>query len=584
MDVTKSIFEGLDWFVLGLYFAILVGVAVWVALQRNKNTEDYFLAGRNVGWFVIGASIFASNIGSEHVVGLAGTGFSSGTPLAHYELHAWIVLLLGWLFLPFYIRSGAFTMPEFLEKRFDSRSRWFLSVFSLFAYVLTKVSVTIYAGGIVVSELLNLDFWVGAIGIVVFTGIYTIIGGLKAVVYTETLQTIVLILGSVIITFLGFQEVGGWDELTKTVTEVSPDHFNMWRPWDDPDFPWAGLLFGGTIVGIWYWCTDQYIVQRTLAANNITIGRRGAIFGAYLKLLPILIFLVPGIIAYALTIQNPEIYSVIDPVTGVERADRAFPMLVTTLLPVGLKGLVAGGLMAALMSSLASVFNSCSTIFTIDIYKQISPEKSEQFLVNVGKIATVVIVVLGIAWIPIMEKIGGGVMYQYLQNVQAYIAPPVTTVFLLGIIWKRVNAQAAIVTLFSGLFLLILRLGSEIATNEGIIESGFLYDFASVNFSYMAIWMFIFSVALCISTSLLTSEPDYKKIQGLSYGTLTSSDRISSEKSYTTIDVVLSIVLVLIVIGILIFFSPIFFDLKFNKLIIFFFFYILPVLSGSSIL
>ncbi len=559
MDVTKSIFEGLDWFVLGLYFAILIGVAVWVALQRNKNTEDYFLAGRNVGWFVIGASIFASNIGSEHVVGLAGTGFSSGTPLAHYELHAWIVLLLGWLFLPFYIRSGAFTMPEFLEKRFDSRSRWFLSVFSLFAYVLTKVSVTIYAGGIVVSELLNLDFWVGAIGIVVFTGIYTIIGGLKAVVYTETLQTIVLILGSVIITFLGFQEVGGWDELTKTVTEVSPDHFNMWRPWDDPDFPWAGLLFGGTIVGIWYWCTDQYIVQRTLAANNITIGRRGAIFGAYLKLLPILIFLVPGIIAYALTIQNPEIYSVIDPVTGVERADRAFPMLVTTLLPVGLKGLVAGGLMAALMSSLASVFNSCSTIFTIDIYKQISPEKSEQFLVNVGKIATVVIVVLGIAWIPIMEKIGGGVMYQYLQNVQAYIAPPVTTVFLLGIIWKRVNAQAAIVTLFSGLFLLILRLGSEIATNEGIIESGFLYDFASVNFSYMAIWMFIFSVALCISTSLLTSEPDYKKIQGLSYGTLTSSDRISSEKSYTTIDVVLSIVLVLIVIGILIFFSPIFF-------------------------
>ena len=559
MDVTKSIFEGLDWFVLGLYFAILVGVAVWVALQRNKNTEDYFLAGRNVGWFVIGASIFASNIGSEHVVGLAGTGFSSGTPLAHYELHAWIVLLLGWLFLPFYIRSGAFTMPEFLEKRFDSRSRWFLSVFSLFAYVLTKVSVTIYAGGIVVSELLNLDFWVGAIGIVVFTGIYTIIGGLKAVVYTETLQTIVLILGSVIITFLGFQEVGGWDELTKTVTEVSPDHFNMWRPWDDPDFPWAGLLFGGTIVGIWYWCTDQYIVQRTLAANNITIGRRGAIFGSYLKLLPILIFLVPGIIAYALTIQNPEIYSVIDPVTGVERADRAFPMLVTTLLPVGLKGLVAGGLMAALMSSLASVFNSCSTIFTIDIYKQISPEKSEQFLVNVGKIATVVIVVLGIAWIPIMEKIGGGVMYQYLQNVQAYIAPPVTTVFLLGIIWKRVNAQAAIVTLFSGLFLLILRLGSEIATNEGIIDSGFLYDFASVNFSYMAIWMFIFSVALCISTSLLTSEPDYKKIQGLSYGTLTSSDRISSEKSYTTIDVVLSIVLVLIVIGILIFFSPIFF-------------------------
>ena len=559
MEESKSIFEGLDWIVLGLYFAILIGVAVWVALQRNKNTEDYFLAGRNVGWFVIGASIFASNIGSEHVVGLAGTGFSSGTPLAHYELHAWIVLLLGWLFLPFYIRSGAFTMPEFLEKRFDSRSRWFLSVFSLFAYVLTKVSVTIYAGGIVVSELLNLDFWVGAIGIVVFTGIYTIVGGLKAVVYTETLQTVVLIAGSIIITYLGFQEVGGWNQLTETIIQVSPDHFNMWRPWDDPDFPWAGLLFGGTIVGIWYWCTDQYIVQRTLAANNITIGRRGAIFGAYLKLLPILIFLVPGIIAYALTIQNPEIYSVIDPETGIERADRAFPMLVTTLLPVGIKGLVAGGLMAALMSSLASVFNSCSTIFTIDIYKKISPEKSEKFLVNVGKLATVVIVVLGIAWIPIMEKIGGGVMYQYLQNVQAYIAPPVTTVFLLGIIWKRVNAQAAIVTLFSGLFLLILRLGSEIATNEGLIQSGFLFEFASINFSYMAIWMFLFSVFLCVTVSLLTAEPDYKHIRGLSYGTLSEKDRINSEKSYSSLDIVLSVVLVLIVIGILVFFSPIVF-------------------------
>ena len=558
---SSSIFQTLDWVVLGIYFLILIVVAVWVALQRNKNTEDYFLAGRNVGWFVIGASIFASNIGSEHVVGLAGTGFSSGTPLAHYELHAWIVLLLGWLFLPFYMRSGAFTMPEFLEKRFDSRSRWFLSVFSLFAYVLTKVSVTIYAGGIVVSELLNLDFWIGAIGIVVFTGIYTIIGGLKAVVYTETLQTVVLILGSVIITYLGFQEVGGWNELTKTVTEVSPDHFNMWRPMNDPDFPWTGLLIGGTIVGIWYWCTDQYIVQRTLAANNIMIGRRGAIFGAYLKLLPILIFLIPGIIAYALTIQNPEMFNVIDS-NGVERADRAFPMLVTTLLPVGIKGLVAGGLMAALMSSLASVFNSCSTIFTIDIYKKIKPEKSEKYLVNIGKIATLVIVVLGIAWIPIMEKIGGGVMYQYLQNVQAYIGPPVTAVFLLGILWKRINAQASIVTLSAGLVLLIVRLSSEIyfqsEISSGIVVDNVFFEFATINFSHMAIFIFVFSALLCVTVSILTDEPDYSRIKGLSFGTITR-EMISKEKSYTNLDIIFSVLLVLLVIGILVFFSPVFF-------------------------
>ena len=547
-----SVLESFDWLVLGIYFLALIAVAVWVVLQKNKNTEDYFLAGRNVGWFVIGASIFASNIGSEHVVGLAGTGFESGTPMAHYELHAWIVLLLGWLFLPFYIRSGAFTMPEFLEKRFDSRSRWFLSVFSLVAYVLTKVSVTIYAGGIVVSELLAIPFWYGAIGIVIFTGIYTVIGGMKAVIYTETLQTVVLILGSVIITYLGLQEVGGWSQLRETVIAVSPDHFNMWRPMSDPNFPWTGLLIGGTIVGIWYWCTDQYIVQRTLAANNIKIGRRGAIFGAYLKLLPILIFLVPGIIAFALSIQNPEVFS-------IDKADRAFPMLVKTLLPVGLKGLVAGGLMAALMSSLASVFNSCSTIFTIDIYKKLKPEKSEKSLLQIGKIATGFIVLLGIIWIPIMEKIGGGVMYQYLQNVQSYIAPPVTAVFLLGIIWKRVNSSAAIITLLAGFVLLVLRLGSEIFYQSEIssnqVVSNLMYDFATINFAHMAIFMFIFSVILCVSVSLVTSPPDYKLIIGLSFGTLTDQQKQDQRNSYDKVDVFLSILLVILVIGILCYFT-----------------------------
>ena len=547
-----SVLESFDWLVLGIYFLALVAVAVWVVLQKNKNTEDYFLAGRNVGWFVIGASIFASNIGSEHVVGLAGTGFESGTPMAHYELHAWIVLLLGWLFLPFYIRSGAFTMPEFLEKRFDSRSRWFLSVFSLVAYVLTKVSVTIYAGGIVVSELLAIPFWYGAIGIVIFTGIYTVIGGMKAVIYTETLQTVVLILGSVIITYLGLQEVGGWSQLRETVIAVSPDHFNMWRPMSDPNFPWTGLLIGGTIVGIWYWCTDQYIVQRTLAANNIKIGRRGAIFGAYLKLLPILIFLVPGIIAFALSIQNPEVFS-------IDKADRAFPMLVKTLLPVGLKGLVAGGLMAALMSSLASVFNSCSTIFTIDIYKKLKPEKSEKSLLQIGKIATGFIVLLGIIWIPIMEKIGGGVMYQYLQNVQSYIAPPVTAVFLLGIIWKRVNSSAAITTLLAGFVLLVIRLGSEIFYQSEIssnqVVSNLMYDFATINFAHMAIFMFIFSVILCVSVSLVTSPPDYKLIIGLSFGTLTDQQKQDQRNSYDKVDVFLSILLVILVIGILCYFT-----------------------------
>ena len=443
-------------------------------------------------------------------------------------------------------------MPEFLEKRFDSKSRWFLSLFSLIAYVLTKVSVTIYAGGIVVSELLGIPFWYGAIGVVVFTGMYTVIGGMKAVIYTETLQAIILILGSIIITYLGLQEVGGWAELRNTVIAASPDHFNMWRPMSDPDFPWTGLLFGGTIVGVWYWCTDQYIVQRTLAANNIKIGRRGAIFGAYLKLLPIFIFLIPGIIAFALSIQNPEVFS-------IEKADRAFPMLVKTLLPVGLKGLVAGGLMAALMSSLASVFNSCSTIFTIDIYKKLKPNESEKKLLNIGKLATTVIVILGIIWIPIMEKIGGGVMYQYLQNVQSYIAPPVAAVFILGIVWKRVNSKAAITTLMAGLVLLIIRLSSEIyfqpEISSNTIVDSYMFVFATINFSHMAILMFIFSILLCVGVTLSTTEPEYSKIVGLSFGTLTKEQRIENKNSYETIDVILSVTLVIIVVAILSYFT-----------------------------
>ena len=530
----------LDWIVLGGYFAVLLAVAWWVTLKRkNKTTEDYFLAGRNIGWFVIGASIFASNIGSEHVVGLAGTGAESGAPMAHYELHAWIVLLLGWFFLPFYMRSGVFTMPEFLQKRFDGRSRWFLSIFSIAGYVLTKVSVTIYAGGIVVSQLLDIPFLTGAIVTVVVTGLYTILGGMRAVVYTEALQTVLILLGSTIITILGLREVGGWNELRAT---VGSEHFNMWRPSSDPDFPWTGLLFGGTIVGIWYWCTDQYIVQRTLAAHNIKIGRRGAIFGAFLKLAPIFIFLIPGIIAYGLKLKG---------IIHYEKSDQVFPTLVQHLLPTGLKGLVAAGLLAALMSSLASVFNSASTLFTVDIFKRMYPDSPEHKLVRTGKIATGFIVVLGMLWIPIMDRIGGGVLYQYLQNVQAYIAPPITAVFVLGILWKRMTAQAAIATLFYGLISGTLRIVLELMKDNlgGIGEW-----YATVNFSHFAIFNFIVCVLVAIVVSLFTPKPSEAQIKGLTLGTLTPEQRKANRESYTMVDILISLLLVAIVISVLLYF------------------------------
>lgn len=529
----------LDWVVLALYFGVLLVIAFWVVRQKNNTTEEYFLAGRNVGWFVIGASIFASNIGSEHVVGLAGTGAESGMPLAHYELHAWIVLLLGWFFLPFYLRSGSFTMPEFLEKRFDSRSRWFLSLFSLFGYVLTKVSVTIYAGGIVVSKLLGLSFLEGSLITVIVTGLYTIAGGMRAVVYTETFQTVVILFGSATITIMGLNAIGGWGELKSVVGE---SHFNMWRPASDPDFPWTGMLIGGTIVGIWYWCTDQYIVQRTLAARNIKIGRRGAIFGAYLKLAPIFIFLIPGIIAFGLKKKGMITYA---------KSDEVFPTMVQYLLPTGLKGLVAGGLMAALMSSLASVFNSASTLFTVDIFKKIYPDSPEKKLVRTGKIATGVIVLLGMAWIPIMNKIGGGVLYQYLQSVQAYIAPPITAVFLLGILWKRINAKGAIYTLFFGLIIGTSRIALELMKDN---LDGILYTYATLNFSHFAIFNFLVCALMCIGISITSAKPSAAQIQGLTVGTLTPEQKAQARSSYTIADILISVLLLAIVISILVYF------------------------------
>lgn len=534
-------FQTLDWIVLVGYFVVLLGVAYWVIMRKNRNTEDYFLAGRNIGWFVIGASIFASNIGSEHVVGLAGTGAAGNMPLAHYELHAWIVLLLGWLFLPFYMRSGVFTMPEFLEKRFDARSRWFLSAFSILGYVLTKVSVTIYAGGIVISNLLGLDFMLSAFLTVAITGLYTILGGMRAVVYTEAIQTVILIIGAFIITMLGLNAVGGWGELKMA---AGSDHFNMWRPASDPEYPWTGMIFGGTIVGIWYWCTDQYIVQRTLSAANIKVGRRGAIFGAYLKVLPIFIFLVPGIIAYVLKEQG---------VLSYDKADEVFPALVQHLLPTGLRGLVAAGLMAALMSSLASVFNSSSTLFTVDIFKKLYPESTEKRLLMIGRVATVGVMIVGFMWIPFLEQLSKGTLYEYLQSIQAYIAPPITAVFLIGILWKRATSQGAIVTLLLGIVLAGVRITAELMTGgEGI---GLMADLARINFAHLAIYLFLIYVVVCVGVSLLTAAPSEQQIRGLTFGTLTAEQKSAARNSYSTIDIVASIGLIVVVIGVLVYFT-----------------------------
>ena len=532
-------FQLLDWVVVAFYFAAIGGIAWWVMRQKTKDSADYFLASRHIGWYVIGASIFASNIGSEHIVGLASTGSNSGVALGHYELHSWCVLLLGWVFVPFYLRSRVFTMPEFLELRYSPKARWVLSVVSLFAYILTKVSVTVYAGAVVFETLMGIEFWTGALLVVVVTGVYTALGGLRAVVYTDTMHSAVLLIGSLTVAGVGLMKIGGWGNV---VSIVGPEHLNMFPPLDS-EFPWAGLLLASPIVGIWYWCTDQCIVQKTLAARDETNARRGAIWAAYLKLFPFFIFLIPGIIAGALR-QTGQL--------EFEVADQVFPTMVKTLLPVGIRGLVAGGLLAALMSSLAAVFNGCSTLFTMDIYKKLRPEASELTLVRVGRIATVVVVGLGILWIPILRGFSSS-LYQYLQNVQAYIAPPITAVFLLGLFWKRINGNGALAALIGGFILGMSKLTVEVFEDS---LSGILLDYAEINFLYFAPLLFLTSVVIMVAGSFLTGKPDEKQLEGLTYSTTMAEDRKKSRESWDSKDVFHTVVILTIIVLVMIYFSP----------------------------
>lgn len=496
----------LDWLVILLYFVAVFAVAYVVTKRESTRAtaEGYFLGGRDAGWFVIGASLFASNIGSEHLVGLAGTAAASGVAVGQFEILAsFMLLLLGWLFVPFYLRSGVFTMPEFLERRYSPAARWYLAIISIVGYVLTKISVTIAAGGIVFEALMGINFWTGALVVVVATGIYTVFGGLRAVLYTDMLQMFVLIGGSITVTVIGLNALGGWGVMYET---AGSDFFNLWKPMSDPDFPWTGILLGAPILGVWYWCTDQFIVQRVLAAANVDQARRGTIFGGFLKLLPLFIFVIPGIVAYSLAQQGQIELAV---------PDQALPTLIGTLLPVGLKGLVVAGLLAALMSSLSSVFNSCSTLVTWDIYKKLHPEATERTLVWVGQISTIALVGFGLLWIPMMQLISGQI-YQYLQSVQAYISPPIAAVFLIGIFWQRVNSQGAIASLIVGFVLGIGRLIAEI-NKEAL--GGFLFWYSDINFLHFAIFLFVVCTAVLVLVSLVTPAPSHRHVAGLTFQT-----------------------------------------------------------------
>ncbi len=546
----------LDWSVIGGYFLVLL-VVVFSVTRRQTTTTDYFLAGRNVGFFAIGASIFASNIGSEHIVGLAGQGASTGMAMAHYELHAWIVVLLAWVFVPFYYNAKVFTMPEFLERRFGPRPRWILSLVSLAAYVLTKVSVTVYAGALVFSTLLpdtfggpQNAFWFGAIATVVLTGMYTVAGGLRAVLYTDSVQAIVLLIGSIAITYFGLERLGGWGELRNFAGE-NVAQYALWRPLSDPDFPWLGILIASPIVGIWYWCTDQYIVQRTLAARDLKTARRGALWGAFLKVWPVLFFLVPGLIGAALNAKG--LLAIPSKADGALSGDHVFPTMVASLLPEGLRGLVVAGMMAALMSSLSSLFNSTATLFTVDVYEKLRPGRTEIQLVNVGRIATFVVVVLGLAWIPVMPMISKGGLYQYLQSVQGYLAPPITAVFLLGVFNSRVNNRGAVWGLGLGFVVGMTKLIIQAFFGAGKIENpALLAAIGDFNFLYFSGVLFVVSVMTIIVASGTTDRPDPERIKGLTFDSI---DRAAVRASWDARDVAATAVVLGLVASVYLYFS-----------------------------
>ncbi len=542
----------LDWIMLGLFVVGLIGIVFWVLKKEDKNTTDYFLAGRDATWIAIGASIFASNIGSEHLVGLAGAGAESGMAMAHWEMHGWMILLLGWLFVPFYSRSKVFTMPEFLERRYNSHARSFLSIISLVSYILTKVAVTVYAGGVVFKDVFDIDyitfwgydidfFWISAIGLVVITGIYTTFGGMKAVLYTSVLQTPILLIGSIAILVLGLIKVGGWNELMEitsaNVTVHGDSMTSLMRSHRDPDFPWTGVILGSAIIGFWYWCTDQFIVQRVLSGRDMKQSRRGTIFGAYLKLTPVFIFLIPGMIAYALQQKG---------LLTLGSNDAAFSTLVKELLPMGFTGIVVGGILAALMSSLAALFNSSAMLFTVDFYQKYRPNLSEKHYVNVGRAATIVIVMLGIAWIPVMKGLGK-VLYEYLQDVQSLLAPGIAAVFLLGVVSKRTTPAAGLWGLLIGFTLGMTRLVLNVFSSY-ISETSMLYKIFMVhNWLHYEIYLFVLVIVSMVIISYFTKVKDPAVISGLTLGTASKQQIAETRASYNHWDIINSVIIITII-------------------------------------
>ena len=511
MAVTHRTLAPIDLVIIAVYFLIVFGIGFYFS-RKERTSEDYFLASRNIGWFAIGASLFVSNISTEHFIGLAGSGAAVGLAPGHYEwLASLILLLLGWVFVPFYLRSNVFTMPEFLERRFNRNCATYLASISIIAYIFTKISVHLYAAAIVLERVVGWSPLTAAVILVIATGIYTVAGGLAAVIYTDLVQTLILLAGALALTFIGLDKVGGFAGLRAA---VPPEYFHMMKPMSDPAFPWTGIFFGAPILGIWYWCTDQVIVQRVLSARDEGHAKAGTIFAGYLKVLPVFVLVLPGLIAYAL---YPQMFTLVD--GKVTNGDIAYPMLIVNLLPVGLVGLMIAALLAALMGAMSSVFNSASTMVTLDFYKKFQPNANEAQLVLFGRIATGVMVLLGLLWVPFIQSMNNQ-LWLYLQSVQAYISPPIAVCFIFGILWPRLNGQGAITSLLVGFVLGAARFIYEVLDKSRHFSSPTIRWMVDMNFLHYAILMFVVCTLILIGVSMMFPAPDRKKIAGLTFATV----------------------------------------------------------------
>ena len=514
-----------DYCILGLYFVFIIIIALLSTFikRSRKTTEGYFLAGKSVSWWGVGASLFASNVGSFHFIGLAGSGAAVGVAVISYEWSAvWILILLGWYYVPIYLKANVFTLPEYMEKRFNSKVlRIYFSVLALFLFCFTKISVDLYSGAIVFESAFEINFYISTLILLVVTGAYTIFGGLAAVIYTEVVQTLIMLIGALILSVITLVKVGGisglYEKFPTTFnnsfhnrtfnTCFDPsESFHIFRPLSDPQFPWLGVTFGLPIAGIWYWCTDQVEVQRILSAKDKQHAQGGTLLAAFLKLSILVLIVFPGMIARVLYTEQ---------VACKDCSNKAYILLILNLMPSPLRGLMLAVILAALMSSLASTFNSSSTLITIDVWKFIRPKAGNKELIVVGQVVVVFVIIVSIAWLPVIQLEQNGQLFVYIQIINAYLAPPIAATFTIAMSWKRANKWGAMVGSFFGLLLGVTKLVLDFVygvPDTLACEKDTRPNFVNINYLYFAIILLFLSAILNVIVSLLTPRADIKDL------------------------------------------------------------------------